>query len=231
LRNYNTMNFFIFIVSISSLLLVFILSEDSWRSFSVDFPNFTNATVGPYFIILGSIIYAFAVRGAFIISNQTKNFNKKFDPLSFVGLQMTAIAIVFVSFFYSFNVVNSNIQLKYYLLFLILSTASLFGLMSFIVGVKQIDSDSLFSDANLLDSTFQVKKLLHDMKNRLQDKSELDYLDQKLMILNDLIKKRNSAALYEFYDEIINWASERDQLKNDVQRLQLHLKDFKNEVY
>ena len=224
------MNFFIFIVSISSLLLVFILSEESWRSFSVDFPNFTNATVGPYFIIFGSIIYAFAVRGAFTISNQAKKSTKKFDPLSFVGLQITAIAVVLVSFFYSFNVVNTNVQLKYYFLFLILSV-SIFGLMSFIVGVKQIDSDSIFSNANLLDSTFQIKKLLHDMKNRLQDERELNYLEQKLLILNDIIKKRNSVALYGFYDEIINWASERDQLKNDVQRLQLYLKDFKNEVY
>lgn len=208
------MNLVFIILAFPALIFVFVVSDESWQTFSNDFPLFTNATAGPYVHVIASIFYAYTIKRTF---DQVKESNNRgsssTDPLNLVGIQLAALTTLGVSFLYSFDSINESIDLKYFLLVVLLLFSGFFGLLQFTAEVKQLDRDSTNTDSLFLSTVLDLKRLLHDSLALLKEVEDKNYLKEQLTILSELDDKKDLQTLVRYLHDLVRWIEHKEDLR------------------
>jgi len=206
------------IVPLALLLIIYVFSEESWKAFSNDFPGFTHKTVGPYFIIVGSIVFACTLKRLFIPPAFTKTTDSIKNPLVFLGMQLSALTIVAISFVYSFSKVNATIEIKYFVLTVAVFAVVFAGNFTFIARLKQIDNESIYARESSLANVLRLKQCLHKIKYQSRNVSDVRYIDQKLQIVEQILVNKEHRKLNALYEELQSWANGKKEFLNEIQK-------------
>ena len=214
------MKFITFLFAFPALLSVYVLSERSWETFSRDFPLLTNSTAGPYVFLFGCVLYGYAVKRAFGSSRDTTAQRAEDDPLTYVGVQLSALSVLGSSFVYSFSVVNESVALKYFMLVIALLVAGVFGLFYFTAQLKELDSNTSSKDSAFLTATLDTKKLLYDSMMVLQGADDRNYLQEQIVMLTDIDRRKDMNLLADYLGNLLLWFSRKQELKSSELRIQ-----------
>ena len=213
------MKFITFILAFPALLSVYVVSDKSWETFSNDFPLFTNATAGPYVHVIACVFYAYAIKRTFDRFQQNNGQDgASTDPLNLVGIQLAALTTLGVSFLYSFNGINESVDLKYFLLVILLLVSGFFGLLQFTAQVKELDRDSTSTDSLFLLTVLELKRLIHDSLALLQEVDDKSYLREQLIILSSLDEKKDMSSLVKYLRDLVKWVESKEDLRMNHRR-------------
>jgi len=216
------MKFIVPLLILPALAVVFIVSDDSWSAFSEDFPSVTNATAGPYILVVSALLYSYSLT-TLLKKLNSKPANTNNDPLSLAGLQISLLCIIILSFVYSFNPVNTLVSIRYFLLGVLILVTFFFGILYFVSAVKKLDGESSETDHIFFNKLLETKRILHDAIVQTQDSDERIFLQAKVTYLSDVQHRRDRESFSALLNEIVGWLAGRAEFRDSYVRLKIIL--------